>query len=64
MLFDLSTLERSASILMHGMPVAISMIVLSERYDFHKETFASLVLISSIGATIYLNLWLLVLGYL
>lgn len=62
--FYLPNVERSTLILMHGMPIAISMIVLSERYDFHKETFASLVLISSIGATIYLNLWLLVLGYL
>jgi len=63
MLFDLSTLERSALILMHGMPVAISMIVLSERYDFYKETFASLILISSLGAGLYLNLWLLLLGH-
>jgi predicted permease len=45
------------------MPIAISMIVLSERYDFHKETIASLILISSIGAAIYLNLWLLLLGH-
>jgi len=63
MLFDLSTLERSTLILMHGMPVAISMIVLSERYDFYKETFASLILISSLGAGLYLNLWLLLLGH-
>jgi len=48
---------------MHGMPVAISMIVLSERYDFYKETFASLILISSLGAGLYLNLWLLLLGH-
>lgn len=63
-LFGLANVERSTLVLMHGMPIAISMIVLSERYDFHKETIASLVLISSIGATLYLNLWLLVLGYL
>jgi len=62
-LFDLSTLERSTLILMHGMPVAISMIVLSERYNFHKETIASLILISSLGAGLYLNLWLLLLGH-
>ncbi len=47
---------------MHGMPVAISMKVLSERYDFYKETIASLILISSLGAGLYLNLWLLLLG--
>lgn len=63
MLFDFPTLERSALILMHGMPVAISMIVLSERYSFYKETIASLILISSLGAGLYLNLWLLLLGH-
>ncbi|MDH5783556.1 MAG: AEC family transporter [Candidatus Bathyarchaeota archaeon] len=63
MLFNLHDVERSTLILMHGMPVAISMIVLSERYDFYKETIASLILISSLGAGLYLNLWLLLLGY-
>jgi predicted permease len=43
-------------------PVAVSMIVLSERYNFYKETIASLILVSSLGAAIYLNLWLLILG--
>lgn len=62
-LFQLSGIERPTLILMHGMPVAISMIVLSERYNFYKETIASLILISSLGAGIYLNLWLLLLGY-
>ncbi len=62
MLFNLHDVERSILILMHGMPVAISMIVLSERYDFYKETIASLILISSLGAGVYLNLWLLLLG--
>lgn len=62
-LFNFPDVERSTLILMHGMPVAISMIVLSERYDFYKETIASLILISSLGAGLYLNLWLLLLGY-
>ena len=62
-LFSLHDVERSILVLMHGMPVAISMIVLSERYDFYKETIASLILVSSLGAGIYLNLWLLLLGY-
>lgn len=62
-LFYLPDVERSILVLMHGMPVAISMIILSERYDFHKETIASLILISSLGAGLYLNLWLLLLGY-
>lgn len=55
--------ERSILVLMHGMPVALSMIVLSERYDFYKDTIATLILISSIGAVVYLNLWLFVLGH-
>ena len=63
LLFNLPRLERSTLILIHGMPIAISMIVLSERYDFHKEIIASLILISSLGAGLYLNLWLLFLGY-
>jgi predicted permease len=62
-MFDLPTLEKSTLTLMHCMPVAISMIILSERYDFHKETIASLILVSSLGAGLYLNLWLLLLGY-
>jgi predicted permease len=61
--FNLPSLERAVLVLMHGMPVAISMIVLSERYDFYKETIASLILVSSIAAGIYLNLWLLLLGH-
>jgi len=63
LLFNLPNLEKVTAVLMHAMPVAISMIVLSERYNFYKETIASLILISSIGAGIYLNLWLLLLGY-
>ena len=63
LLFSLPVLERSVLVLMHGMPVAVSMIILSERYDFYKETIASLILISSLGAGAYLNLWLLFLGF-
>jgi len=59
----LPDMENSILVLMHGMPLAISMIILSERYDFYKETIASIILISSIGAGLYLNLWLLILGY-
>jgi malonate transporter len=61
-IFALSPMESSILVLMHSMPLAISMIVLSERYDFQKETIASLILISSMGAAIYLNIWLFILG--
>ncbi len=62
-LLSVTGMEASILILMNGMPIAISMIILSERYNFYKETIATLVLISSLGATIYQNLWLLLLGY-
>lgn len=61
--FRLTELQRSVIVIMHAMPVALSMIVLSERYDFRREEFASLILLSSLAAGIYLNLWLLILGY-
>ena len=60
--FKLPYLETATLVLMHGMPVAISMIVLSERYGFHKETVASLILVSSLGAGLYLNVWLFLLS--
>jgi len=63
MWFDLAGVEKAILVVMHGVPVAISNIVLSERYNFYKETIASLILISSLAAGLYLNLWLLVLGY-
>jgi hypothetical protein len=62
-LLKLTGIEGSVLVLMHGMPVAISMIVLSERYNFYKETISSLILISSLSAAVYLNLWLLLLGH-
>ena len=62
-LLGLPDLESTILILMHGTPVAVSVIVLSERYDFFKETMASLILISSVGGGIFSTLWLLLLGY-
>jgi predicted permease len=57
-LAGLGGLERTVAVLMSGMPVAVSLLVLSERYDFHRETVASLVLISSAGGAVTLNIWL------
>jgi malonate transporter len=62
-LLGVTSIEASILILMNGMPLAISMIILSERYDFYKETMATLILVSSFGATIYQNLWRLLLGH-
>ena len=61
-LFQLPFMNQSMLVLMHAMPVAVSLSVLSERYEFHRETVASLTLISSVGAIIYLNIWLFILG--
>ena len=62
-MFNLPNIERTILVLMHSVPVAISMIILSERYEFYTDIIASLILISSIGAAVYLNIWLWVLGY-
>ena len=61
-LFQLPFTDRFVLVLMNAMPVAVSLSVLSERYDFHRDTVASLTLISSVGAIVYLNIWLLILG--
>jgi hypothetical protein len=56
----LAGIEKSVIVLMLSMPLALSMIVLSERYDFHQDTIASLILVSSLSAGVYLNLWLMI----
>jgi len=61
-LFELPLMQESVIVIMHAMPVAVALSVLSERYNFHRETVASLTLVSSVGAIIYLNLWLAFLG--
>ena len=55
-------IPASVLVLQNAMPVAVSIFVLSERYDFYKETIASLILFSSLGAVIYLNIWLWLVG--
>lgn len=60
--FGLTGQQRTTAVLMNGMPVAISMLVLSERYAFHAQTIASLVLISSAGSALTLNVWMWVLS--
>jgi predicted permease len=60
--FNLSRMYIATLVIMHSVPVGVSMIVLSERYNVYKETIALLILVSSLGAAIYLNLWLLILG--
>jgi predicted permease len=59
---DLPTLERTILVLMHSTPIAVSIIVLSERYNFYKEIIASLILVSTILGGLCVTLWLLLLG--
>lgn len=58
----LGSLESSVIVLMNAMPMAISMVVLSERYQFHQELIASVILVSSILGGFYLNGWLALLN--
>lgn len=60
--FGITGIHATISVLMAAMPIAVSMMVLSERYDFYKETTASLTLISTLGSIVYLPLWMLYLG--
>ncbi|MGW8273087.1 MAG: AEC family transporter, partial [Thermodesulfovibrionales bacterium] len=60
--FGVTGPERAVMVLMHSMPIAISMIILSERYEFFQDIIASLVLFSSLAAILYLNIWLFLLG--
>jgi len=58
----LGSVEASVVVLMNAMPMAISMVVLSERYQFHQELIASVILVSSVLAGFYLNGWLVLLN--
>lgn len=60
-LLGLPALETTILVLMNGTPLAVNMIVLSQRYEFHVEEMASLTLVSSLGALLTLSLWRLAL---
>jgi malonate transporter len=60
-LFGLLEMESTLMVLMHGMPAGVSLIILSERYDFYRQTIPSMVLISLVGSALSLNLWLILL---
>ncbi|MCX8183189.1 MAG: AEC family transporter [Crenarchaeota archaeon] len=60
LLIGLQPLERTVLIIMHSVPLAVSTVILSDRYDFHREIVSTIVLLSSLGASIYLNIWLLI----
>jgi predicted permease len=52
-LIEVAGMGRAVLVLILSMPVALSMIVLSDTYDFHKETIASVILVSSLSVGIY-----------
>ncbi|MCD6244575.1 MAG: hypothetical protein J7J65_05005, partial [Candidatus Korarchaeota archaeon] len=58
LLLGLAGTETMIVTLMNAMPVAIILAVLSDVYDFYRETVASLILITSFSAPIYLSIWL------
>ncbi len=60
-LLGLSPLQATVLVLMNGTPLAVNMIVLSQRYGFHVEEMASLTLVSSLAALFTLSLWRLAL---
>ncbi len=61
-LLGLAGTPRDIIVLMHGMPAAVSLLVLSERYDLYPEIVASLILVSSLAAAVTLNVWVVVLA--
>ena len=60
--FGLPSLDTAVLVLMYSTPLAVSMMVLSERYGFYPERIASIILLSSLTAGVYMNLWLIALG--
>ena len=62
-LVRIGEMEGTILILMHATPMALATIVLSERYDFYQDVIPSLMLISSLSAPFYMNLWLYFLGH-
>ena len=60
-LFGVSELRRTVMVLMYGTPLAVSMIVFSERYGFREKTVSSVILVSSLAAGVTMNLWLMLL---
>jgi predicted permease len=56
----LSSLATTILVIMNGTPLAVNIMVLSQRYGFYVEEMASLALVSSLGSLLTLSLWQLV----
>jgi len=60
--FGLSGDVLNITVLLSAMPVAITMITITQKYDFEKDLFANIVMVSSLSALVYLNLIRFILG--
>lgn len=58
--FGLSLLQTSIIVVMYGTPLALSMVILSERYKFMEKQIASIIMVSSLISGLTMNLWLYV----
>ncbi|MEX2721233.1 MAG: AEC family transporter, partial [Candidatus Wukongarchaeota archaeon] len=63
-LFGLSVLQTSILVVMYGTPLALSMVILSERYEFMEKQVSSIILVSSLLSGLTMNLWLYVIDAL
>ena len=63
-IFQFSTLASSILVVMYGSPLALSMIILSQRYGFMEKRISSIILVSSLLAGLTMNLWLLIIDVL
>ena len=55
--------EVSILVLMHGMPAAVNLIVLSERYNFYRSFIPSYLLVSTFASFLSLGAWFVITAF-
>lgn len=60
---NLPELEVSIIVLLHGMPGAVNLIVLSDRYNFYKNLIPTYLLVSTLTSFITLGAWFVLTNY-
>ncbi|MDI6851941.1 MAG: AEC family transporter, partial [bacterium] len=55
-LFGLTSTSLAITVLLSGMPVALTMITITQKYEFEVDLFANLILVSTLSSLVYLNL--------
>jgi len=55
-LFGLTSTSLAITVLLSGMPVALTMITITQKYEFEVDLFANLILVSTLFSLVYLNL--------